>query len=609
LVKDGQAQAVLVVPPDSDTMRLQSIASFQKILERSTGTRLPEVSTLQEAAQYEGRIVFGPSAITEGLGFGDVTLQPEEFKLKTSNGDLIILAEDRVLGSDKPMNIWTDIRSEEARVTQWALGYLLDRHLGVRFLWPGELGTVVPPHENSSLPEMDVTWQQPLVRRSFNVIEANDANIEWLNYHQFAGKRTDYRFRHSFRKGADNGPWQKTHPHLLAKNPEGIPSVYRNKPAFFKLCLTEPETSSEIVRLWREAGAPDFWDVTPNDGNGFCTCDNCRAIDKEYGNLELSKENIWKRNGDAQFTERYVWFWNQLLEKMRSVNADVQVGIYLYGATRDAPVHQKLHPGVVGEMVSGWDFSRWKQWQAAGIDGVGLRPNWLYMSAAGPHLPLNQAGDYLAKARDNGMLTISLDCFHEYWADQGPYYYLLTRMVARPEMTKDEVIAEYVAAFGAAAPAMREYLNYWSDYSKEVAWNIPAGGKLSQDPNGMYEKLSLEKFGEVMHPLQGHWKMMPHIYTPKKLSDADAILVKGQSMTDDPDTIERLEYFRDGLRLVVQINAYLRSGIKPYPDDKLQELKIFHQKMKAKYDYWNSKDLFFLAYWGMSGKDVDVVGM
>jgi hypothetical protein len=361
--------------------------------------------------------------------------------------------------------------------------------------------------------------------------------------------------------------------------------------------------------LWEEAGAPDFWDVTPNDGNGFCTCDDCMALDEEYGHVQYTKNEVWNRPPHVTLTGRYAWFWNQLLDRMKPINPQVQIGVYLYGAYRDPPEHIKLNEGIVGEMVSGFDFEQWRGWEAAGIDGIALRPNWLYMGAGGPHLPLEQAGDYLALARDNGMMAISLDCFHEYWATQGPYYYLLTRMVERPDLSKEAVLEEYALAFGAAAPAVRDYLDFWSKYSREVAWNIPAGGRLSQDSTGIYERRSREVFGEPLHPLKGHWLMMPYIYTPEKLAAADTLLVQGQRSTDDPQTRQRLEYLRDGLRMVEHVNAYIGDGKPPFADEKLSELQDFRSNMQRKYDYWNSMDLFFLAYWGVSGEEVDLTGM
>ena len=387
--------------------------------------------------------------------------------------------------------------------------------------------------------------------------------VLWAAHHQVAGERVDYRFAHSFRKGQTNGDWwgrfHETRPDMLAKNPAGQVGYPNGKPDRVKLCISNPAVTEEILRLWRAAGKPDFWDVTPNDGNCFCSCDGCRKLDQEYGDVTYTKEEIWSRPPHVSLTDRYVWFWNQLIREMRKQNPNAKIGVYFYSAYRDPPKRLRLEDGIVGEIVHGFDFEFWKSWQAVGAKEIGLRPNWWHMGANAPHLPLHTVGSYIEQARENGMRWIKMDTLVEYWAAQGPYYYLVARLIARPDLSTEEIIAEYCDAFGAASADIRRYLDFWEEYHQRVAYNVPAGGSLSQDPDGLYERVCREQWGSVVHPLSGHWRTLPWIYTPEVLARGRAILDDAESKASDDPTRLRIQFLRDGLTQVEKTAAVLKA--------------------------------------------------
>lgn len=608
LVKNGKAKAVIIMPEEASELQREAIVDFVDKVRQASGAT---IDTLTEAEGLKkhgvAKIVFGPSQLTKKLGVDDADLKDEEFRIIPQGEYLIILARD-IIPEVVPGNIWRSKKAENSRVTQWALGYLLDRYVQVRWIWPGELGTYVPELESISLPDTVVSFQQPLVRRCFNVIEENKKNLLWLGYHQFSGERQDLHFQHSFKQGGDNGDWyakyHETHPEYLAKNPEGKVPPPRKK-AFYHLCISNPDVADLIVERWVDAGMPDYWDITPNDGNGFCTCDNCQELDLVYGGQRYSKEEIWKKPKNVSLTDRYVWFWNQIIEKMSALNPEVKVGVFLYSAYRNPPKKLKVSEGVIGEIVHGFDFKYWTEWQDVGVMEIGLRPNWLYMGASGPHMLLHKIGAYIEQARDNGMTLINMDCFHEYWATQGPTYYLITRLIARPDLNTEQVLDEYCEAFGAAAPKIRAYLNYWEDYSEKVAFNIPAGGSLTQDDNGLYAQISREQFGEVMHPLKGHWKIMPYIYNQEVLNPAYQILEEAQHLTTNESGLKRIDFLKDGLKMVERSSQYMLAKSDDEKRMYMSDLERFGTEMSKKYGYWNSKDSFFIKYWGLYDKEMD----
>jgi hypothetical protein len=380
--------------------------------------------------------------------------------------------------------------------------------------------------------------------------------------------------------------------------------------------------AKEIVHTWEIAGMPDFWDVTPNDGSGFCTCDNCRALDQKFGDVSYTKEQIWSpppyppldNPGDSvtglyvSLSDRYVWFWNQLIHAMREKKPDVKIGVYFYSAYRNPPKNLKLEEGIVGKIVHGYNFSFWEQWWEAGARETGLRPNWWHVGACGPHLPLHTVGRYLEQARSAGMILIDMDSMKEFWATQGPYYYLVARLIARPDLSAEEIIQEYCDAFGPAAGDIRRYLDFWEEYHKKVAYNIPAGGMLSQDPGGFYESISLEKFGTVMHPLSGHWKTLPFIYTPEIIGQGKAILDQAMEKAVTKETHDRIEFLKDGLVQVILTSALIEAPESNKPEE-MKKLLDFNKEMQKKHGYWCNTGISTMKSRGVIGREVDLNGM
>ena len=307
LVQNGAPKTIIILPQDHNTFQLDAVKDFQHTIKRASGADIPiRISDSLDAVNHEIKIVLGPSTLTDQLGIDAGDLKEEEFRLLVRDHYLIILARDNESGSAKL----------QSRVTMWAFSYLLDHVVGVRWLWPGELGTFVPQAKTIRIPAFDVRFQPALVKRVFRSRKIPEY-LDWAAHHTVEGSRVNLQFVHSFRANGNNGPWwdtfHQTRPELLAKNPQGKPELSGGRTDFFKMCISNPDVADEIIKTWITAGSPDFWDMTTNDGNGFCTCDSCRALDLKYGDVRYTKEEIWHRPPHVGLTDRYVWFWNMMI--------------------------------------------------------------------------------------------------------------------------------------------------------------------------------------------------------------------------------------------------------------------------------------------------------
>ena len=227
-------------------------------------------------------------------------------------------------------------------------------------------------------------------------------------------------------------------------------------------------------------------------------------------------------------------------------------------------------------------YDTWAAWHEAGAKLL-LRPNWWHMGAVAPHLPLHVAGSFFKYAQENSMIGFDFDQLLGYWAAQGPYYYLIARLSVRPEMTVDEVIDEYCKGFGPASSVIREYIDFWEDFTMKAAYPIPAGGAVSQDKNGLYEVTAREHNINI-HPLAGSWFLLPWLYTEEVLEPAYTILARAKTVSGN-DTIvnERIQFLYDGLVHLEKTRDFIRMDYNPdyYEGEKLRELNSFANDLDA----------------------------
>ncbi|RKN86154.1 DUF4838 domain-containing protein [Paenibacillus ginsengarvi] len=528
LVKEGKAQAVII--RSAGNLGQEAVKEFQADILRATGAALPIVDADELRNVPEGFVYvqIGPGPLMEDESGNEGTAnQVQETYRIVSKGNRLLFSggsNDAIL---------------------WAVAYFLDRHMGVRWLWPGDLGTFVPRTDSIALPELDITSRPELEMRQLRVRKsAPPEGHHWLRLHGM-GSRTTYAFGHAFTKWWDK--YGEEHPDYFAYPPEGQQQV---QPGRIKLDISNEAVDEAIIREWREAGTPANWNVSPNDGSGFCVSPGCLAMDVPQGQ---SVTAIWRAEG--QLTARYVKFWNRLIDKMRAIRPDVTLTTFAYSCYKSPPPPGiTLKDGFVLQIVGFYnDYEQWKGWFDAGAK-LFLRPNWWHSGAISPNLPLHAQGEFFKFAERRGMLGFDFDTMFGYWGTQGPNYYLIARLSARPDLSVDDVIAEYTSAFGKAAPAIQDYLGYWERFSEEAGFNIQLY------PKGRYEALAAQ-FDLPRSTLNGGWYILPYLMTDDVLNEARAILNRAEELASgEGEAGARVAFLRDGLKHVEWTREVVRYG-------------------------------------------------
>ncbi|MFQ5809198.1 MAG: DUF4838 domain-containing protein, partial [Armatimonadota bacterium] len=408
LVRDGRATSVIVLADEATPAAKAGAAELQAYIEKASGAEVAIAAEGEASeADLEGKtvILVGDSKRAAELGVTSDELELEGVLIETVGDALVILGDDA-----RPDGL-------ALRGTEWAVYFFLEEYLGVRWLWPGELGEVVPRQSTIELPEIDYTYTPPLRQRRIRnygnleriqrgLDKLKFAREDYLKKHEdshpwFARQKLGGSLRLSY--GHAYGDWWEKygaeHPDWFALQPDGTRdhSEAGNRA---RLCVSNEGLIAEAARRACEELAADpqrdSVSISPNDGGRttFCMCEKCKSWDV------AEAEKVQIRQPDATYLEypslsdRYVTFYAKVADLVAEQQPGRFLGAYAYSVYRTPPVRAKLRPNVIVGFV-GFDYmnedsrekarERWAGWARA-ADRLFLRPNLLHSGKGFPVL-------------------------------------------------------------------------------------------------------------------------------------------------------------------------------------------------------------------------------
>ncbi|MBN1671500.1 MAG: DUF4838 domain-containing protein [Kiritimatiellae bacterium] len=417
--------------------------------------------------------------------------------------------------------------------TLFAVYDFLEYELGVHWVGPGDEGIVYRPLPRIQLPPKSHAWVPRLKKRhirpsgwswrslnaerghvaqkyapeEFRFTEQSAAAAEkdvlvWLRRMRM-GCSENVPFGHSFmhmwtRYGKDHPDW-----FAVEKKGGGRPSN-PSRPDRLKLCVSNPEVAETIVADWAKGlkanppkGTP-YLRACPNDGGGFCLCEKCLALDvRRPGEPEL-----------AHLTDRYVIFWNRLVTLARQHDPNAMVCSYAYSRYFEPPRRERLKPGIILGFVAGKGTSYeecaqlWSGWKEAGVTAMVLRPNQLYAA----RIPVlsdidKKVFDVFQLGLKNRMIATDYDTQLGNWANYGLTYYTTAKAHVDPSKPFEHWENEYLTAYGAAAPEVREYFHYWRrvfDANVKLGENAKFGNALWETLHKWYTDADFARARDVL---------------------------------------------------------------------------------------------------------------
>jgi len=494
LVVRGEAAAVIVVPDNASRVTQYAAEELVAHIEKATGVKLPVASQSRIPSNVQSRIFIGPTAAAQARGINVSDLEPDAFLMRTYDRDLYIVARDRE--DEHPLSGNTRFSGSMFGVYE-----LLERFVGVRWLWPGELGTYIPKTDTIVVTDrLNETIAPALrfrnIRSSWTRGHRSNERIMRMAFtddglRNYANDLSVYIRRHRLgmteRKPSTGHAFEGWWRQHGESNPDWFRMDGNGKRVGPTMCVSNPDLHNHILRTqWRG----DTIRLGEADSINLCECSNCKAWDGP----QPSRIPAWARHiyRPAASSDRYARFWLTIYNRGRQQNPNIKITTFLYQRYFPAPQSNiRLNPNIYGEFVQwgdpGFSFypmpedahewlkEQWMGWKRTGIT-MAYRPNYLYGGYAMPYFNISQMVDHFQYYYQNGMVGTDYDKLHGQWATQGPMLYVLMRLHVDPTLNADRVLNEYYEAFGPAANEVRRYFDYWQDHAMAHV----RAGRLSQ---------------------------------------------------------------------------------------------------------------------------------
>lgn len=581
LVEEGQARGLVVVAAKPTPTVEYAVEELLYHVKRATGTNLPVARENSIPTGYATRIYIGDTAAARQAGIAIDQLGPDVFVLKTMGQKLFIAGRENPQAD--PLDPGAGLAPNPYGGPLFGVYELLERKLGISWLWPGELGTHVPATNRFAIGRLNETTGPKLRYRNYRLGSLVTAPARYRRANPLLRRMATYseadfeRYSHDLRvynrrhrmgysvprlgsgHSASGTNWRtygETHPEWFAMDEDG-------KRVGGTMCLTNPELAEYIIN--------ERWDGGPwlrlgeADQLIYCQCPDCVAADAPQ---PASPSNPlswreWTLDNHYIISDRYAKFWKKSYEMAVERNPDLTMAVLLYYHYFPAPLqeielNQNIHGsfvpwGVPSETVwfpllpenLEWLKEQWLGWASTGIS-IAYRPNDTLGGYTMPALNTWQRGDFIRFAYRHGMMGMDVDSLIGQWAVRGPEHYLYFRLMADPGRTVGQIRREYFAAFGPAAGLVERYFDYWEDYQYQL---------VEEDNWGPSDRYALRIDGRISQ------QYPPEIFPPAAALLAAAM--KAAQQADSPEYRERIEFLQAGLehaRLCARFIGLIHGG-------------------------------------------------
>lgn len=352
--------------------------------------------------------------------------------------------------------------------------YELLEQSGVRWFMPGELGTVVPNMKTVSL-SVQTTVQSPsFAGRYFQM-----GDVEWQKRMRCGGP--NFPSAHGF---------PGITPKLFSFHPEYF-SLVKGRRTRQQVCLSNPEVLAIVIaktkEYFRKYPERTTIGIGPNDGVGFCECEKCRALDTgDYDPF----------SGENSVTDRYIWFFNRVLDGIKDEFPDKKIGFYIYHSYMRPPVREKPNPKITGALAPislcrlhgpdnpvcpessyyGWLAGEWGKL----IPELWDRGYWSNLADPGfPFIIIQRLRDQIPLGKKAGIYGWRVETF-PHWGTQLPDMYIAGKLMWNSSVDVDGLMKDFSEKFfGPASKPMGGYIALMNmtlnnaDFHAGSAWSLP----------------------------------------------------------------------------------------------------------------------------------------
>jgi len=340
LVRGNRPTSRIVLSQYPSKLEAFAAAELQTYIRKATGAEL-EIVADTAASDDETLICIGRNRFSSQLAESLATARTDTILLKRDGRRLFLIGRDSP--DLDPQTIGRQALTSE-RGTLNSVYEFLERHVGVRWYWPGESGEVVTQMNDLTIGDLDVEHAPHFVYRGSHQSQelmdkyssAKDLHRWWMRQ-RLGGMEGNATANHSFndypaRFGEQHPEWfalQTNGERLNIAGPWGGHVCFSNEQLF-------AQTVRDLLDYFQKHPTHRFRSVMPGDGlsGHFCQCQGCQA------QVEPDK-------GASGRYSKYVWgFVNRVAREVAKQYPDRVITCCAYGGYRDVPSGITFAPNV-----------------------------------------------------------------------------------------------------------------------------------------------------------------------------------------------------------------------------------------------------------------------
>jgi len=315
LVSNGQANAVIILPDEADKDHSAAAKDLQTHIATMSGVSLDVLPAANA----------GDKRITIVVGSTDTTLTALLGDAPDVGAFALVVKSDSIA-----------LHGASSRAVRFAATELLEQ-LGCRWFMPGDIGAVIPQSKTVTL-KVQRTIQSPsFYSRWLQASHLGQAGVDWqarmrCGGEMFPGAHGIAQFGHH-KIGRD----------LFNEDPTLFAEI-DGKRVKRQVCISNPKVLEIAVeyytKRWEKKPKEELrWvGMGPNDGAGFCECENCHALDGGDWDAYSNEYSV---------TDRYIWFYNKFLDAIDDKFPNVRLSYYVYHNYMRPPVKYKPDPRIM----------------------------------------------------------------------------------------------------------------------------------------------------------------------------------------------------------------------------------------------------------------------
>lgn len=493
-------QSIIIIDKNSDSIKKFAALELKKHLELVLNQSIPILTDLtNDSFQQIFYVGINPN----------IKNQISQSNYTIDNNKIYLFGIDKIY-KEENTQLETILNMKNSVGTLFSIYDFLYNELNVRWIRPGDEGIVFEVKKSFNFQNKEFSWNS---NYGFTILRndiwnynkfVNDLNMSVYTPKELHFSKSEVRnlnnedllwkrrmklhitnkpsYGHAFTKYWDK--YGRTHPEWFAlseSGKRGLNGYPKIDVTNQKFCITNENLQNQIVSNWKKdfkVHNQNVYNACINDMAGYCTCEYCKSHD--------SKDDEHKNFQEKSKSDRYIYFWNSLLNKTKDFNPNAKVIAYAYSEYRYIPKINRLENGIIlGFVPRFFDTPNEIKinldgWKDKGLSEIFLRPNDFNDDIGLPMGHEKYIYERFKIFSEMNLLGLDYDNAFNFndWNLEGISRYILIQAFNNPNKSFEELENDYYDIFSNSKNEIKEYYQYWRKIfeTKRLPFIKTAGG-------------------------------------------------------------------------------------------------------------------------------------